>query len=75
MLTTISTKGGALAERVSALEEWNPDALAIPMLCFSTTEILVAVRGSTGHTVEQGGNVYNNNIFSIVRVSLTYNTL
>ena len=34
---------GALAERVSALEEWNPDALAIPMLCFSTTEILVAV--------------------------------
>ena len=40
---------GALAERVSALEEWNPDALAIPMLCFCTTEILVAVQVQCRH--------------------------
>jgi hypothetical protein len=27
----------------SASEEWNPDAVAIPMLCYSAKEILVAV--------------------------------
>ncbi len=26
-----------------ASEEWNPDAVAIPMLCYSAKEIMVAV--------------------------------
>jgi hypothetical protein len=34
---------GVLEGPSSACEEWNPDALAIPMLCYSAKEILVAV--------------------------------
>ncbi len=59
----------AMAERVSAVEEWNPDALTIPMLCFRTTEILGAV-DQLGITLNKEVTSYNN-IFSIVRVSLT----
>jgi hypothetical protein len=34
---------GALGGTSSACESWNPDAVAIPVLCYSTKEILDAV--------------------------------
>ncbi len=34
---------GALGGPSSASEAWNPDAVAIPVLCYSTKEILDAV--------------------------------
>jgi hypothetical protein len=34
---------GALGATSSACESWNPDAVAIPVLCNSTKEILDAV--------------------------------
>ncbi len=53
---------GALAEPSSASEEWNPDAMAIPMLCFSTKEILFAA-----DQLSTGNLVFNWSMFKMIK--------